>query len=136
MERIDPDALATHLEVALTCTPHAALYALTDSDSRCRRRAAEIIARHLADRLSCFDFAFESEVRAGSQFPLLSEVSIETDDLLSDYPEVAPGDLAASSEQSKAGYDGTSEEADAIIAELQCRARAGVRMWDNTSCAK
>ena len=59
-----------------------------------------------------------------------SHIIDETDDLLTDYPEVSPGDLAASFERSKAGFDGTLQEADAIIAELRRRQAAGVRRWN------
>ena len=55
MIRIDPDALATHLQVALTCAPLDTLAALQDVDSQRRRRAAFSIAQHLADRLGCFE---------------------------------------------------------------------------------
>ena len=53
MTRIDPEALATHLEVALTCAPHDTLTALQDTDSQ--RRATFTLAQHLADRLGCFE---------------------------------------------------------------------------------
>ena len=55
MTRIDPDALATHLEVALACAPLDTLAALQDGDSQRRRRATFSLAQHLADRLGCFD---------------------------------------------------------------------------------
>ena len=55
MTRIDPDALAMHIEVALTCAPVDALDALQDGDSQRRRRAAFSLALHLADRLGCFE---------------------------------------------------------------------------------
>jgi hypothetical protein len=55
MERIDPDALATHLQVALTCAPQDTLTALQDTDSHRRRRATFNLAQHLADRLGCFE---------------------------------------------------------------------------------
>jgi hypothetical protein len=55
MIRIDTDALATHLEVALTCAPLDTLAALQDSDRQRRRRAAFTLAQHLADRLGCFE---------------------------------------------------------------------------------
>ena len=45
MTRIDPDALATHLEVALTCAPLDTLAALQDVDSQRRRRATFSLAR-------------------------------------------------------------------------------------------
>ena len=57
MTRIDPDALATHIEVALTCAPTGTLTALQDSDSQRRRRATFILAQHLADRLGCFEIS-------------------------------------------------------------------------------
>ena len=55
MTRIDPDALATHIEVALTCAPLDTLAALQDIDSQRRRRATFSLAQHLADRLGCFE---------------------------------------------------------------------------------
>ncbi len=55
MNRIDTDALATHLEVALTCAPQDTLIALQDTDSLRRRRATFTLAQHLADRLGCFE---------------------------------------------------------------------------------
>jgi len=55
MTRIDPDALATHIEVALACAPISTLTALQDVDSQRRRRATFSLAQHLADRLSCFE---------------------------------------------------------------------------------
>jgi hypothetical protein len=55
MTRIDPDALATHLEVALACAPLDTLAALQDGDSQRRRRATFSLAQHLADRLGCFE---------------------------------------------------------------------------------
>lgn len=51
MIRSDPNALATHLEVALTCVPQDILTALQDIDSYRRRRATSTMAQHLADRL-------------------------------------------------------------------------------------
>ena len=55
MKRIDPEALATHLEVALTCAPQDTLKALQDTDGQRRRRATFTLAQHLADRLGCFE---------------------------------------------------------------------------------
>ena len=55
MTRIDPNALATHIEVALTCAPVDTLAALQDNDSQRRRRATFSFAQHLADRLGCFE---------------------------------------------------------------------------------
>ena len=55
MTRIDPNALATHVEVALTCAPVDTLAALQDTDSHRRRRATVTLAQHLAGRLGCFE---------------------------------------------------------------------------------
>ena len=55
MTRIDQNALATHIEVALTCAPLDTLSALQDTDSQRRRRATLSLAQHLADRLGCFE---------------------------------------------------------------------------------
>ena len=55
MKRIDPEALALHLEVALTCVPQDTLAALQDTDNQRRRRATFTLAQHLADRLGCFE---------------------------------------------------------------------------------
>ena len=55
MTRIDPDALAMHIEAALTCAPFDTLAALQDTDSQRRRRATYTLAQHLADRLGCFE---------------------------------------------------------------------------------
>ena len=55
MTRIDPNALATHIEVALTCAPVDTLAALQDTDSHRRRRATVTLAQYLAVRLGCFE---------------------------------------------------------------------------------
>lgn len=55
MERIDPETLAVHLEVALVCSPPDTLEALADSDRIRRQRATHCLAAHLADRLACFE---------------------------------------------------------------------------------
>ena len=55
MTRIDPDTLATHIEVALICAPVDTLAALQETDSHRRRRATFTLAQHLADRLNCFE---------------------------------------------------------------------------------
>lgn len=54
MTRTDPDALAIHLEVALSCAPVDTLAALQDTDGQRRRCATYTLAQHLADRLGCF----------------------------------------------------------------------------------
>ena len=71
MTRIDTDALATHLEVALTCAPPETLTALQDTDSYQRRRATFNLAQHLADRLGCFEVTggrFSGELHLQSVF--------------------------------------------------------------------
>ena len=55
MTRINPDALATHLEVALSCAPLETLAALQDGNRQRRRHATFSLAQHLADRLGCFE---------------------------------------------------------------------------------
>jgi len=55
MIRIDPETLAPHIEVALSCAPLGTLAALQDTDSHRRRRATFTLAQHLADRLSFFE---------------------------------------------------------------------------------
>ncbi len=57
MTRIELDALATHIEVALTCAPFDTFAALQDSDGQCRRRAIFTLAQHLADRIRCFEIS-------------------------------------------------------------------------------
>ncbi len=59
MTRIDPDALAIHLEVALSCAPVDTLAALQDTDGQRRRRATYTLAKHLADRLGCFEITVD-----------------------------------------------------------------------------
>lgn len=65
------DTLVTHLEVALACTPQATLSGLQDADGTRRRKATEVLARHLADRLARFDFKFERDARSGTSHPSL-----------------------------------------------------------------
>lgn len=60
MTRIDPSALASHLEVALSCAPVDTLAALQDADGQRRRRATYMLAQHLADRLDCFEITGDS----------------------------------------------------------------------------
>ena len=57
MTRIDPDTLAIHLEVAISCAPVDTLAALQDADGQRRRRATYTLAQHLADRLGCFEIS-------------------------------------------------------------------------------
>ena len=67
MIRIDPDALITHLEVALACAPLDTLAALQDGDSQRRRRATFTLAQHLADRLGCFEITGDGLGGAAAQ---------------------------------------------------------------------
>ena len=72
MTRIDPDTLAIHLEVALSCAPVDTLAALQDTDRQRRRRATYTLAQHLADRLGCFEITGDSLVNdAGMQASFL-----------------------------------------------------------------
>ena len=73
MLRIDPNALADHLEVALTVARAATLAKLHEADSPCRRAATAELARHLADRLECFDRAFQEWQPVPGQPSLLAE---------------------------------------------------------------
>lgn len=56
---IDPDALTTHLEAALSCALEDTLAALQDTDRQRRRRATYTLAHYLADRLGCFEITGE-----------------------------------------------------------------------------
>ena len=67
MTRIDQNALATHIEVALTCAPLDTLSALQDTDSQRRRRATLSLAQHLADRLGCFEITDDGLGGDGAQ---------------------------------------------------------------------
>ena len=67
MTRIDPDTLATHIEVALTCAPLDTLAALQDADCKLRRRATFSLAQHLADRLGCFEITGDGLGDSGHQ---------------------------------------------------------------------
>lgn len=59
MTRIDDDALSLHLEVALAGAAPDLLEGLADSDRYRRSAAAADVARHLAERLRCFEFRCE-----------------------------------------------------------------------------
>lgn len=59
MTRIDEDSLALHLEVALSGAAPELLKGLADSDRYRRSGAALDVARHLAERLRCFEFLCE-----------------------------------------------------------------------------
>lgn len=55
MNRIDPQSLAIHLEVALACAAPELLDKLKAADNLQRRRATSRLAQHLADRLQHFE---------------------------------------------------------------------------------
>jgi len=64
MPRVDDEALALHLEVALSTAAPSLLDGLADTDWRRRQAAAGEMARQLVDRLRCFDIQTEeSETR-------------------------------------------------------------------------
>ena len=72
MPHIDPDALATHLEVALMVAPSNAIIDLGHSDSRRRHRATLTLAHFLADRLGCF--AISASELGDQAVPLFPEL--------------------------------------------------------------
>lgn len=59
MTRLNEHSLALHLEVALAGASPALLDGLTAADRRQRNAAAADMARHLAERLRCFDIRDE-----------------------------------------------------------------------------
>lgn len=75
MIRIDEDTLLLQLEVALAVAAPAQLNGLADCDRVRRRAATADIARHLAERLRCFDIRYEKD--GGTQ----AQPSLFPDDL-------------------------------------------------------
>lgn len=63
MTRVDIDALALHLEVALATAAPSLLDGLADADRRRRQSAIGEIARQLVERLRCFDILGEDASR-------------------------------------------------------------------------
>lgn len=59
MTRLDEESLSLHLEVALAGAAPELLGDLADADRRRRSIAVADIARHLAERLRCFDIRCE-----------------------------------------------------------------------------
>lgn len=59
MTRLDEESLSLHLEVALAGAAPELLKGLADSDHYRRSAAASDVARHLAERLRCFEFLCE-----------------------------------------------------------------------------
>jgi len=57
--RLDEESLSLHLEVALAGAAPELLGNLADADRRRRSIAVADIARHLAERLRCFDIRCE-----------------------------------------------------------------------------
>lgn len=59
MARLGEDSLSLHLEVALSGAAPELLKGLADTDRHRRSSAVVDIARHLAERLRCFDIRFD-----------------------------------------------------------------------------
>lgn len=57
MARIDDDALTMHLEVALAVASPSLVGDLQHGDRYRRSAAVATLARHLADRMQCFEIA-------------------------------------------------------------------------------
>lgn len=55
MQRLDPQILATHIEVALATAPQRTLADFKSADAYHPRATAEL-ARHVADRLASLEF--------------------------------------------------------------------------------
>ena len=62
MTRIDDDTLSLHLEVSLSGVAPALLDGLADPDRSRRHAAVTDLARHLAQRLRCFDIQGEDAI--------------------------------------------------------------------------
>jgi uridine phosphorylase len=71
MTRIDDDTLSLHLEVALSGAASTLLAGLGDPDRRRRIAAVTDLARHLAQRLRCFDILTEDSAARSSSTPTL-----------------------------------------------------------------
>ncbi|QCI78795.1 hypothetical protein E6W36_01700 [Hankyongella ginsenosidimutans] len=68
---IDEDALALHFEVALAAAAPELLDGLGDADRYRRRAAYADTARHLAERMRCFDVQ-SVDAKLGQAQPSLS----------------------------------------------------------------
>jgi hypothetical protein len=64
MTRLDDNALALHLEVALAVASPSLLGDLQHRDRYRRSAAISTLARHLADRMRCFDVAMTDDQQA------------------------------------------------------------------------
>lgn len=74
MTRFDEDTLSLYLEVALAGAAPTMLDGLTHPDRFRRGAAAADVARHLAERLRCFDIRCEeSRIRGTNQSSLFPE---------------------------------------------------------------
>lgn len=71
MHRVAEDVLALHLEVALATAAPVLLDGLADSDRRRRHAAIGEIARHLVERLRCFDVRRDDAAIGSSAQPCL-----------------------------------------------------------------
>jgi hypothetical protein len=73
MQRLDPETLAIHLEVALATAPQRTLDDFRSAE-RYHPTATANLARHLADRLAGLEFSIGADwVDPGSQPSLFSE---------------------------------------------------------------
>lgn len=69
MIRVAEDILAIHLEVALAAATPTMLDGLADCDQRRRYAAVAEIARHLVERLRCFEICSEEAALAKIRIP-------------------------------------------------------------------
>ena len=76
MIRVADDILSTHLEVALATASPSLLDGLVDRDQRHRHAAVGEIARHLVERLRCFDIWCEDAVDAVRSHPTLFSAEV------------------------------------------------------------
>lgn len=71
MTRIDEDTLSLHLEVSLSGAAPGLLSGLADPDRCLRHAAVADLARHLAERLRCFDIRDEDMISRSNAHPSL-----------------------------------------------------------------
>jgi hypothetical protein len=65
MTRLDDNTLALHLEMALAVASPSPLSDLQHRDRYRRSAAISTLARHLAERMRCFEVAMTEEDQAG-----------------------------------------------------------------------
>ncbi|WP_375397305.1 hypothetical protein [uncultured Sphingomonas sp.] len=71
MRRIDDDALTLHFEVALAAAEPSLMGELQQGDRFRRSAAVSALAYHLADRMRCFDIAFDEGQGGRAEQPSL-----------------------------------------------------------------